>query len=257
MDIHFENRRIVVTGAARGIGQGIARAFAERGGTVFACDLLADELAALARSVAPARGGRIETRAVDLTDGQAVAGFVAEAGADGPVDVLVTVAGGVRGQVPRPIEAVDEDSWRAIYDANVMTAFHAAKAVVPGMKAAGRGRIVTISSGAGLRPSMTGIQSYCSSKHAVVGLSRQLAHELGPFGITVNSIAPGFLRTSPDYERQWDGYGPAGQQALVERIAMRRLGQPEDIAWATLFLASDYASWITGQVLPVSGNPFP
>ena len=131
------------------------------------------------------------------------------------------------------------------------------RAVVPGMKAAGRGRIVTISSGAGLRPSLTGIQSYCSSKHALVGLTRQLAQELGPFGITVNSVAPGFLRTSPDYERQWQGYGEEGQRALVARIPMRRLGEPEDIAHATLFLASDYAPWITGQVLPVSGTPFP
>ena len=257
MDIHFENRRVVVTGAARGIGQAIARAFAGRGAIVFACDRLEAELAELAESATPARGGRIETRVVDLTDGAAVAAFVAEAAGDAAIDVLVTVAGGVRGQAPRPIEEVDEASWRQIYDANVITAFHAARAVVPGMKAAGRGRIVTISSGAGLRPSLTGIQSYCSSKHAVVGLTRQLAHELGPFGITVNSVAPGFLRTSPDYERQWQGYGEAGQKALVERIAMRRLGEADDIAHATLFLASDYASWITGQVLPVSGHPFP
>ena len=257
MDIHFENRRVLVTGAARGIGQAIARAFAERGATVHACDLLEDELQALAAATVPGRGGSLAVRALDLTDGPAVAEYVAEVAKGGPIDVLVTVAGGVRGQTPQAFEAVDEASWRAIYDANVVTAFHAARAVVPGMKAAGRGRIVTISSGAGLRPSLTGIQSYCSSKHALVGLSRQLAQELGPFGITVNSVAPGFLRTSPDYERQWQGYGEEGQRALVARIPMRRLGEPEDIAHATLFLASDYAPWITGQVLPVSGTPFP
>ncbi len=257
MDIHFENRRVVVTGAARGIGSGIARAFAERGAAVFACDRLADAMAELAASVVPGRGGSLAARTLDLTDGDAVAAFVAEAAGDAAVDVLVTVAGGVRGQVPQPFETVDEASWREIYDANVVTAFHAARAVVPGMKVAGHGRIVTISSGAGLRPSLTGIQSYCSSKHALVGLTRQLAQELGPFGITVNSVAPGFLRTSPDYERQWQGYGEAGQQAMLQRIPMRRLGEPEDIAYATLFLASDYASWITGQVLPVSGTPFP
>ncbi|MCC7274084.1 MAG: SDR family oxidoreductase [Alphaproteobacteria bacterium] len=257
MDIHFENRRVIVTGAARGIGSGIARAFAERGGHVFACDLLESELAALAASVRPGRGGRLETRVVDITDGAAVRAFVADAVGGGAPDVLALVAGGVRGQSPRPIEDVPEDDWRAIYDANVMGVFHVARAAVPAMKAAGRGRIVTISSGAGLRPSLTGIQSYCSSKHAVVGLTRQLAQELGPFGITVNSVAPGFLRTSPDYERQWQGYGEAGQKAMIARIPMRRLGEPEDIAYATLFLASDYASWITGQVLPVSGTPFP
>jgi 3-oxoacyl-[acyl-carrier protein] reductase len=108
-----------------------------------------------------------------------------------------------------------------------------------------------------LRPSLTGIQSYASAKHALLGLTRQLAHDLGPYGITVNSVAPGFLRTSPDYERQWQAYGEAGQKAMIERIAMRKLGEPEDIAHAVLFFASDYAGWITGQVLPVSGTPFP
>jgi 3-oxoacyl-[acyl-carrier protein] reductase len=84
---------------------------------------------------------------------------------------------------------------------------------------------------------------------------RQLAQELGPFGITVNSVAPGFMRTSPDYERQWEGYDAAFQAQLLDRIAMRRAGTAEDIAYAVLFLASDYASWITGQVLPVTGSP--
>ncbi len=84
-----------------------------------------------------------------------------------------------------------------------------------------------------------------------------MALELGPFGITVNSVAPGFLRTSPDYERQWDSYGAEGQQRMLSNIAMRRLGEPGDIAAACAFLASDRASFITGQVLPVTGHPFP
>ena len=82
-----------------------------------------------------------------------------------------------------------------------------------------------------------------------------MAAELGPFGITVNSVAPGFMPTSPDYVRQWDSYGPKGQKALIESIAMRRLGRPGDIAHAVLFLASDYAEWITGQTLCVTGGP--
>lgn len=257
MDIRFEGKRIVVTGAARGIGGAIAKAFAERGGRVFACDILESELNALASATRAGDAGWLETRRVDVTDAAAVARFVAEAADGAAVDVLVHVAGGVRGQTARPFEEVDETSWRDIYDVNVMGAFHAAQSVVPGMKAAGAGRIVVISSGAALRPSLTGIQAYASAKHAVLGLVRQLAQELGPFGITVNSVAPGFLRTSPDYERQWRSYGEAGQKAMVERIAMRRLGEPEDIAHAVLFLASPFASWITGQVLPVTGNPFP
>jgi NAD(P)-dependent dehydrogenase (short-subunit alcohol dehydrogenase family) len=117
------------------------------------------------------------------------------------------------------------------------------------------GSTISVPSGAGLGVSLTGIQSYATAKAAQLGLVRQLAHELGPSGITVNAVAPGFLRTSPDYERQWQSYGPEGQKAMIERVAMRRLGEPQDIAHAVMFLASPYASWITGQVLPVTGSP--
>ena len=127
--------------------------------------------------------------------------------------------------------------------------------VAPGMKVKKTGRIVTISSRAGLATSLTGIQSYAAAKHGQIGLVRQLASELGPFGITVNSVAPGFMATSPDYERQWASYSDEFRQRFAERVAMRRMGTPEDIAHAVLFLASDYASWITGQVLPVTGSP--
>jgi 3-oxoacyl-[acyl-carrier protein] reductase len=122
------------------------------------------------------------------------------------------------------------------------------------MKRAGGGRIVNISSGAGLQASLTGIQAYCSTKHAVVGLTRQLAHELGPFNITVNSVAPGFIRTNPATEKQWDGYGADGQKALVERIALKRLGSAQDIANAVVFFASDLAGFVNGQVLQVDGG---
>jgi len=165
------------------------------------------------------------------------------------------VAGGIRGQRPKPLEDVSVDDFHQIVDANLTGAFLFAQAVAPGMKRAGKGRIVTISSRAAIAPSLTGIQSYAAAKHGQLGLVRQLATELGQFGITVNTIAPGFLRTSPDYEPQWDGWGPEGQKAFVERTAMRRLGSPEDIAHAAMFLASDYASFITGQILPVMGSP--
>ena len=128
------------------------------------------------------------------------------------------------------------------------------QAVAPGMKATGWGRIVNISSGAGLGISLTGIQAYASAKAGQIGLTRQLAHELGPFGITVNNVAPGFVRSNPTTERQWDAMGSEGQQRLLDGIAARRLGTPTDIAHAVLFFASDYAGWVSGQVLSVDGG---
>ena len=172
----------------------------------------------------------------------------------GRLDALALAAGGVRGQVGRPIEEITPDDWRKIFQSNVDGAFWLAQAAAPAMKQAGYGRIVTISSGAGLRPSLTGIQAYSAAKHALVGLTKQLAWELGPFGITVNSVAPGFVRSNPATERQWDSYGPEGQKRLVEGIHTRRLGTAEDIAAAALFLASDPAAWITGQILSVDGG---
>jgi 3-oxoacyl-[acyl-carrier protein] reductase len=257
MDIRFDDQTVIVTGAARGIGGGIVEGFVERGARVWACDILEDGLAALKGRVTPKRGGALTTRKVDLTQSKEVDAFVREVeqASGGAVDVLVHVAGGVRGQARRPVEEVSDDDWRAIYSVNVEGAFFASRAVAPGMKKRGRGRIVVIASRAGLGVSLTGIQSYASAKAAQLGLVRQLAHELGPSGITVNAVAPGFLRTSPDYERQWQSYGPEGQKAMIERVAMRRLGEPEDIAHAVMFLASRYASWITGQVLPVTGSP--
>jgi 3-oxoacyl-[acyl-carrier protein] reductase len=168
--------------------------------------------------------------------------------------VLVNNAGGVCGQVGQPIEAVTPQQWQVIFDVNVTGAFNMAQAVVPGMKANRFGRIVNISSGAGLGVSLTGIQAYASAKAAQIGLTRQLAHELGPFGITVNNIAPGFVRSNPTTEKQWDAYGAEGQKRLVESIPLRRTGKADDIAHGVLFFASDYAGWITGQVLSVSGG---
>jgi 3-oxoacyl-[acyl-carrier protein] reductase len=122
------------------------------------------------------------------------------------------------------------------------------------MKNAKWGRIVNISSGAGLGPSLTGIQAYAAAKAGQINLTRQLCQELGPYNITVNNVAPGFVRSNPATEKQWESYGEAGQKALVERIALRRLGTPDDIANGVLFFASDYAGWISGQVIRIDGG---
>ena len=250
MNIQFSGKTALVTGAAHGFGRAIALALAARGAKVWVCDLLPEELAETVRMCQEA-GGDCTARTVNVTDRDAVGALVAEAG---QIDILVNNAGGVLGQVGRPLEEITPQQWQAIFDVNVTAAFYCAQAVAPGMKAAGWGRIVNISSGAGLGISLTGIQAYASAKAAQIGLTRQLAHELGAWGITVNNIAPGFVRSNPTTERQWQSYGEAGQKALVESIALKRLGSPEDIAHGVLFFASDYAGWISGQVLSVDGG---
>jgi 3-oxoacyl-[acyl-carrier protein] reductase len=250
MLIEFKGKRVLVAGAARGIGHAISRAFAARGGEVVAADLLVDQMLDLGGP--DISGGAIEVHKIDVTVPASIDLLVQAAG---PFDVLVYVAGGVRGQRSQPLEQVTAEAFREVVDVNLTGCFLLAKAVAPGMKAKRSGRIVTISSRAGLATSLTGIQSYAAAKHAQIGLVKQLASELGPFGVTVNSVAPGFMATSPDYERQWASYSEEFRRTFADRIAMRRMGTPEDIAHAVLFLASDYASWITGQVLPVTGSP--
>lgn len=251
MNIRFDDRTAIVTGAAHGFGRAIARAFAARGARVWACDLLADELAETRRLCE----GVCETGRVDVSDHDQVRAFVRKAEQrGGRVDILVNNAGGVLGQVGRPLETVPPEDWHAIFAVNAAAAFYFAQAVAPGMKQARSGRIVNISSGAGLGVSLTGIQAYAAAKAAQIGLTRQLAHELGPWGITVNNVAPGFIRSNPTTERQWEAYGEAGQQRLIQSIALQRLGSVEDIAHAVLFFASDQAGWITGQVLSVDGG---
>lgn len=254
MNIEFSHKTVVVTGAAHGFGRAIALAFAQRGAQVWACDILSDELAET-QQLCEEAGGSCQTRRVDVTDRIAVFAWVEEAAqASGSVDILVNNAGGVLGQVGRPLEEISPEDWHSIFAVNVTGAFYFSQAVAPDMKAARWGRIVNISSGAGLGISLTGIQAYASAKAAQIGLTRQLAHELGPWGITVNNIAPGFVRSNPTSERQWQSYGEEGQKALVEGIALKRLGAPEDIAHGVLFFASDYARWITGQVLSIDGG---
>jgi len=238
----FEGRRALVTGAGHGIGRGIAEALAQQGAAVVATDILADELATLQGMVAVP---------CDLTQKSAIAAMVAE---HGPFDILVHAAGGVCGQVGQPIEAVTEPAWHTILGINMTAAFLLAQAVAPGMKRAGYGRMVFISSGAGLGVSLTGIQAYAAAKAGEIGLTRQLAHELGAFGITVNSVAPGFVRSNPSSERQWQSYGEEGQRRLLERIATRRLGQVPDIVAPVLFLVGESAGWTTGQTLSVDGG---
>ncbi|MFL6095979.1 MAG: SDR family NAD(P)-dependent oxidoreductase [Blastococcus sp.] len=219
----------VVTGTAQGIGRAIAERLAAAGATAHGVD----------------------KEDVDLTVSADVEEFFARIG---DVDILVNVAGGVVGQTHVPIDEVTDEAWDAVVDANLRTTMNCTRAAVRSMKRRGYGRIVNISSGAGRSVSLTGIQAYASSKAAQIGFTRQMAHELGPAGITVNCIAPGFVLSNPSTQRQWESYGVEGQRALVKKIAVRRIGAPEDIARGVLFFVSPAAGWVSGQTLSIDGG---
>jgi len=254
MEFSFDGKVALVTGAAHGIGQSICVELSTRGATVWATDVLVDDLAETQRACGEG-GGRCRARGLDVTDDEAVDTVVAEIETqDRGVDILVNVAGGVLGQVGRPLEEVSGGDWNSIVAVNLTGTFYCCRAVAPTMKERKYGRIVNISSGAGRSTSLTGIQAYASAKAGQIGLTRQLAQELGPWGITVNSIAPGFVLSNPTTWRQWESYGEEGQARLVESIALKRLGVAEDIAHGVLFFASDYAAWCTGQVLSIDGG---
>ena len=219
----------VVTGTAQGIGRAIAESVRVAGATVH----------------------EVDKDTVDLTDSAAVEEFFAGVG---DLDILVNVAGGVVGQTHVPIDEVTDEAWDAVVDANLRTTMNCTRAAARSMKRRGYGRIVNISSGAGRSVSLTGIQAYASSKAAQIGFTRQMAHELGPAGITVNCIAPGFVLSNPSTQRQWESYGAEGQRALLERIATRRIGAPEDIARGVMFFVSPAAGWVSGQTLSIDGG---
>ncbi len=229
MTMGLTGRTAVVTGTAHGIGAAIAAALRGDGATVYGVD----------------------KEDADLTSGDAVRTFFGELGG---VDILVNNAGGVCGQVGHPLEEVTDAAWDEVVGANLTSVFLCTRAVAPAMKERRWGRIVNISSAAGRSISRTGIQAYTSAKAAQIGFTRQMAHELGPFGITVNCIAPGFIRSNPTTERQWQGYGAEGQRQLVEGIALRRLGEPADIANGVQFFVSERSSWITGQTISIDGG---
>ena len=244
------NKRIaLVTGVIGGIGKAIACRLASEGMKVVVSDFPGKALNETAKTL------NLAMISADLSDPDSVKNLKTQLFESfGPTSVVVNAAGGVCNQIGIKIENVKSTQWNAIFKANVDSAFYLSRAFVPEMKESGWGRIITISSGAGLRPSLTGIQAYTAAKHALVGLTKQLSFELGRFGITVNSIAPGFILSNPATKKQWKSYGKKGQIELINKIHTRRLGKPEDIAAATAFLASEEASWITGQVLGVDGG---
>jgi 3-oxoacyl-[acyl-carrier protein] reductase len=249
MQIRFDGQTVVVGGARWGIGRRISELFLESGGRVYCCDKHAEGLEELEKL-----GAR--TRMLDLTDAVATNDWVSsienETGA--AVGILVNNAGGFGISKPGEFTDVTDEIWDATMSINLRTAVTLSRAVVPGMKQAGGGRIINISSGAGLAASGTRNHAYTSAKHAVVGLTRQMAFGLGQYGITVNSVAPGFVLSAPSPQAYWNSKTEREKDEHLNSVYMRRHGVVEDIAPSVLFLASAQASWITGQVIAVNGG---
>ena len=260
LSFNFQNKLIIVTGSAHGIGRAICKAFVLAGGTVIAIDVLEDQLQLTKDEIESfiydkALSGRIETILCDVTNEVAIQKLIDHTiSTYERIDVLINVAGGVAGQVHQPIENVTEEEWNKVVDINLKSVFLMTRAVVPFMKKQNSGRIVNISSGAGRSSSLTGIQAYTSAKAGQIGLTRQMARELGKYGITVNNIAPGFVLSNPSTQKQWELMTPQEQASLVDSISVKRLGKSEDIAYPVLFFASDFAAYISGQVISADGG---
>ena len=247
MELDLSGRVVVVTGAARGIGRVIAETFVRERSVVVGVDLAADGLAWLgdARATAGLDGASLPC---DVTDGSATRALVEEVVARfGRVDVLVNNAGVI---LEGLIEDLDDDAWDRCFAVNVGGTFKMCRAVVPAMKAQRSGRIVNAASFAAIVPAI-GAGAYAATKSAVVQLTRTLAGELGPWGVTVNSYAPGMVPTA------MNGFAdmPAeAQDRLLNTLSLRRWGDPQEVADAVCFLASDAARYVTGTLLDVSGG---
>jgi 3-oxoacyl-[acyl-carrier protein] reductase len=256
----FQGKVALVTGAANGIGNAICEVFIKHGCNVIAIDLLGEKLLENKRKIdtfiSDNKGkNKFSIISADLTDEISVENAVNDIlNVYENINILVNTAGGVAGQIHKPIEEINKDEWEKIIDVNLTSTFLMTKAVASNMKNNKSGRIINISSGAGRSTSLTGIQAYASAKAAQIGFTRQMAQELGPFGITVNNVAPGFVLSNPSTQKQWDAMSEIEQNALIQKISLKRLGRSEEIAYPVLFFASEFAGYISGQTISADGG---
>jgi len=236
----------LVTGAARGIGRAIALRFASEGASLVLADTLdaADVAEKVTRS-----GARALSFRVDVTDSAAVRRVVADSlGAFGSIDILVNNAGIIaRGTILE----LTEETWKRVLDVNVNGAFNCCQAVIPSMMRNHFGRILNITSVAGKTGDVTAAPVYGASKGAINALTKSLARQLAEFGITANAIAPHAIET--DMSAQWSAEKRA---EVIRGIPLRRLGRPDEVAEAAVFLVSEGAAFITGEVLDLNGGFF-
>jgi len=251
--MRLEGKRALITGASRNIGRAVALAFAAEGADlVLNTRINADELDAVAADCRKA-GVRVVSALADIADAAAVETMVARALSElGAIDILVCNAA-IRPHTP--ITETSLDDWHRVMAVDLHSAFYLARAVVPGMKARGRGSIIALGGQSAItgRPNTAAVTA---AKSGLLGLIRALAAELGPFGIRANMVVPGFIDTERRYAEWYPEFRqtPPGDPAQLKEIPLRRLGRPEDIADACVFLASDASAYVTGDTIRVMGG---
>jgi NAD(P)-dependent dehydrogenase (short-subunit alcohol dehydrogenase family) len=240
-------RVALVTGGSKGLGKAMARGFAESGADVIISSRHEDELRSAAEEIGAGLDVRVVYFVADMTKRNDVAQLVASSlEAMGRVDILVNNAGS---NIPQPIDEIQDETWDAILELNLSSCMALSRALVPGMKARGWGRIIHISSILGLS-SAGGRNAYSATKSALIGLARASANDLGPHGITVNCLAPGpFLTDLPT-----SLLSAEKQAEFARRTAIGRWGDPVELVGPALLLASDAGSYITGTTLVVDGG---
>jgi NAD(P)-dependent dehydrogenase (short-subunit alcohol dehydrogenase family) len=247
MTRRFEGRIALITAAGRGIGRATAEIITREGGTVIAVDRDKDALDQL-------KG--VHAMAADALDEAQVADVVARAvDTHRRIDILVNAVGGstIIGKPAAPVDELPLEDWQRLLHFNLTGTFLFCHAVVPVMKRQRAGKIVNISSiaGRGLSPSSS--SAYATAKGGIIALTRKLSHELGPYGVTVNAIAPS-LTLSPRLRPRWDGMSPEERAREIERVPLRRIAEPEDQARVICFLASSDADFVTGVTIDVTGG---
>ena len=239
MKIDLSGKTALVTGASRGIGESIARALGSAGAHVLCAARSADRVRDVASEIGNATAVELDIAAPDVRE--KVKALLEER----PIEILVNNAGITDDDL---FIRMKPDAWTSVIRTNLDSAFNITQEIVKKMIRARWGRVINISSVVGLMGN-PGQTNYAASKAAIIGFTKSLALEIGSRNITVNAIAPGFIQTS-----MTDALGEDARTKLEERIALKRLGTPEDIANAVVFLASEQAAYITGTVLNVSGG---